>query len=88
MESRVKLPTFKPFQRMIRLMMRKTVLLFSLCLSLAVLNSALSADHWYQFQGPTGNSHSTSKNLPLNWSETENIKWEDTDSRQGLVVSG
>lgn len=76
MKARVDLPTFKPFQRMIRLMMRNTVLLFSLCLSLAILNRTVSAEHWYQFQGPTGDSHSTSKNLPLTWSETENVKWK------------
>lgn len=38
--------------------------------------SVVSAEHWYQFLGPTGESRSDSKNLPVRWSEEENIKWK------------
>lgn len=56
--------------------MKSNALLLVVCLTLATLKSAVSADHWYQFQGPTGDSHSASKNLPLTWSEDENVKWK------------
>ena len=31
---------------------------------------------WPQFRGPGGQGHSEAKNLPLTWSETENIAWK------------
>lgn len=51
-------------------------LIFSL---IAILFSTLAfaaEGDWYQFQGPTGDNHTTSDKLPLRWSETENIKWK------------
>jgi outer membrane protein assembly factor BamB len=51
-------------------------LIFSL-LSILCPALALSAEgDWYQFQGPSGNNHTTSDKLPLTWSETENVKWK------------
>ncbi|MBG89080.1 MAG: quinonprotein alcohol dehydrogenase [Verrucomicrobiales bacterium] len=43
-----------------------------------VLSVATVACHanWPQFRGPKGNGHSPAKNLPLKWSESENIKWK------------
>ena len=29
-----------------------------------------------QFRGPGGEGHSAEKNLPVNWSETENVRWK------------
>ena len=29
-----------------------------------------------QFRGPDGQGHSDAKNLPLTWSETENVTWK------------
>ena len=37
---------------------------------------AASAEDWPQFRGPRGDGHSTSSNVPLTWSETENIAWK------------
>ncbi len=37
--------------------------------------SARAAD-WPQWRGPAGQGHSTANNLPLTWSETENIAWK------------
>ncbi|TXT34493.1 MAG: pyrrolo-quinoline quinone [Planctomycetota bacterium] len=37
--------------------------------------SPLFAADWPQWRGPGGQGHSTAKNLPLTWSETENIAW-------------
>ncbi|MFM9965010.1 MAG: PQQ-binding-like beta-propeller repeat protein [Planctomycetaceae bacterium] len=47
------------------------VSLFVLALSI----SSLPAADWPQWRGPAGQGHSTAKNLPLTWSETENIVW-------------
>ena len=38
--------------------------------------STIAAQNWPQFRGPAGDGHSTSKNLPLKWSETENVTWK------------
>ena len=42
-----------------------------LCLSIHT-----EAADWPQFRGPGGQGHSDAKNLPLTWSETENITWK------------
>ena len=36
----------------------------------------LPSSDWPQFRGPTGQGHSDEKNLPVNWSETSNIRWK------------
>jgi outer membrane protein assembly factor BamB len=38
--------------------------------------SPLHAADWPQFRGPGGQGHSEATNLPLTWSETENIAWK------------
>lgn len=38
--------------------------------------TALAADHWPQFRGPTGDGHATARNLPTTWTETENVRWK------------
>ena len=48
----------------------KTTLLLILALSLP----ALAAD-WPRFRGPAGDGVTTETNLPLNWSEKENVVW-------------
>jgi outer membrane protein assembly factor BamB len=35
-----------------------------------------AGDNWPNFHGPTNNNHSDSTNLPLTWSETENVVWK------------
>lgn len=37
---------------------------------------AFASDNWPQFRGPDGTGHSDVKNLPLTWSETQNIVWK------------
>lgn len=32
-------------------------------------------EHWNQFFGPRGNGHSSARDLPLKWSDRENVKW-------------
>ena len=49
-----------------------------LVLSLAFCFAAclLEAENWPQFRGPNGDGHSTARDLPLIWSETEHVKWK------------
>ena len=35
-----------------------------------------SLNHWPDWRGPTGDGRSDATNLPLNWSEAENIVWK------------
>jgi outer membrane protein assembly factor BamB len=37
---------------------------------------AAAAADWPQFRGPDGQGHSASQNVPLSWSETENVTWK------------
>lgn len=48
----------------------RTILLLSIVLS----TSAFAAD-WPRFRGPTGDGLTTETNLPLKWSEKENLVW-------------
>ena len=34
------------------------------------------AEDWPQFRGPLGDGHSKEVNLPLTWSESENVRWK------------
>jgi outer membrane protein assembly factor BamB len=47
------------------------ILVFCLCCT-----SVFAADTWPQFRGPGGDGHSDAKELPLSWSETNNVKWK------------
>jgi len=38
--------------------------------------TALAANNWPQFRGPTGDGHSDATGLPVNWSESKNVKWK------------
>jgi outer membrane protein assembly factor BamB len=44
--------------------------------TLAVSSLAQAEENWPQFRGPGGQGISDAKNLPLNWSETQNVKWK------------
>ena len=35
-----------------------------------------SADDWPQFRGPTGDGISSATDVPLTWSQTQNVKWK------------
>ncbi len=48
----------------------------SCVLSILFVISATAADNWPQFRGPKGDGHTDSRNLPLKWSETENVTWK------------
>ncbi len=38
---------------------------------------------WPEFRGPAGDGHAASANLPLNWSETENVTWKVPIAHKG-----
>ena len=44
--------------------------------ALSATAPATANDDWPQFRGPLGGGVSDSKNLPLNWGETQNVKWK------------
>ena len=45
------------------------------CVAIIISALATQAAHWNQFRGPEGTGHVQS-NLPLSWSETENVTWK------------
>ncbi len=47
-----------------------------LCLGISASTQAASAAPWNQFRGPNGDGLSDATNLPVKWSETENIAWK------------
>ena len=53
------------------------VMLCCLCASRAV------ADNWPRFRGPTGQGMSDDRNVPLRWSNTENVAWKTPLPGQG-----
>lgn len=56
----------------------RNVLLFpflTLLLALAA-TTAMAAENWPQFRGPTGDGISTATGLPVTWSESKNVVWK------------
>ncbi len=53
--------------------MRNIVSLIILLLQFAW---AAAGENWPQFRGPEGNGVSDARGLPLDWSETKNVKWK------------
>src|SRR5947207_9403927 len=39
-----------------------------------LVDSGVAVD-WPQFRGPDGQGHSSARGLPLNWSDTHNVRW-------------
>jgi outer membrane protein assembly factor BamB len=44
-------------------------------LTVLLASTALQAENWPQFRGPTGQGTSTETGLPLRWTATENVRW-------------
>lgn len=40
------------------------------------ISGSLAANHWPQFRGPDGDGQTTSRQLPLTWTEAENVVWQ------------
>ncbi len=58
--------------------MKRVLFIFSLStlLALTILPEIAPAGQWPQFRGLGGMGVSDEKNLPVRWSETENLKWK------------
>lgn len=64
--------------------------LFALALA-ALAASAVAAADWPAWRGPTGQGHSTDKNVPLKWTATQNVKWKvklEQQSNSTPIVAG
>jgi hypothetical protein len=48
---------------------------YLMCFGLLAGSYALAED-WRDFRGPQGNGHTSAKNLPTVWSETQNVRWK------------
>ncbi len=58
---------------------------------LALIAVAVRAEDWPQFRGPTGQGQSTERGLPLEWSESRNVRWKAPVAGRGWsspVVAG
>ncbi len=60
------------------MILRTTVFL---CLWIPAIVSG--ADAWPEFRGPDGQGHATAQNLPIRWSETENVAWKTSIGGRG-----
>jgi len=47
-----------------------------LWLSLLVVRSAAGGENWTSYRGPTDQGHADASNLPIRWSEKENVVWK------------
>lgn len=47
-----------------------------LCSALSVVHAANTGEHWTSYRGPTDQGHCDAANLPVRWSETENVVWK------------
>jgi outer membrane protein assembly factor BamB len=47
-----------------------------IALLLTVIGVGVRAEDWPQFRGPTGQGHSAERGVPLDWSESRNVKWK------------
>ena len=58
---------------------------------LVLISADVRAEDWPQFRGPTGQGHSSERGLPLDWSESRNVKWKTAVPGRGWsspVVAG
>ena len=54
----------------------RTTICASVLLSLACLTLPAGAEDWPRFRGADGSAVSLETELPVTWSETENVKWK------------
>jgi outer membrane protein assembly factor BamB len=56
--------------------MSKTAFFALLLYSFLLLGSQAEADNWGHWRGPTGNGVATGATPPIEWSDTQNVKWK------------
>lgn len=55
---------------------RRALALIGLLLTGSAATAVAAGQTWPQFRGPTGQGHADAGNLPLEWSEAENVVWK------------
>ena len=55
----------------------------SLLPAILAAGTAVAEQNWPQFRGPRGDGTSTARNVPLHWSETNNLAWKVTLQGRG-----
>ena len=68
----------------------KTMSRFSFLLALAAVLAicpAARCENWPEFRGPTGQGVSTARNLPVEWSSTNNVAWKQTIPGKGCFLA-
>lgn len=55
-------------------MVTRAVLAVVACVLFA--SAPISSQEWPQFRGPTGQGHAAARDVPLQWSETQNLRWK------------
>src|SRR6266496_973066 len=60
--------------QLIRIMYNSIATCFTTVLTVSTMLSA-AAGNWPGWRGPEGTGVSSDKNLPLKWSDTENVRW-------------
>ncbi len=56
---------------------------FAIVLLLLIAPALHVRAQWPEFRGPTGQGHSSDTNLPLEWSETRNVRWKTPIAGRG-----
>ena len=46
-----------------------------LAIAISLASSVSAEQNWPQWRGPDGQGHAAAKDVPLKWSESENVKW-------------
>lgn len=54
----------------------KTFFILWMCLALGLPASGWAVQNWPEFRGPAGDGKADTHGLPVNWSETQNVKWK------------
>ena len=60
--------------KFVRLSQLKTVLV--VIISLAIVQEQSARADWRQFRGPNGQGHSAVRDLPIRFSDTQNVSWK------------
>ncbi|MBK9137490.1 MAG: PQQ-binding-like beta-propeller repeat protein [Verrucomicrobia bacterium] len=63
--------------------MNKPLLILTLVATCPLLTARLGAAGWPQFRGPHGEGSSTARDVPLHWSETNNLAWKTATPGRG-----
>jgi outer membrane protein assembly factor BamB len=61
----------------------RVLLSLLILISVVFSSSLLAEEHWSQFRGPAGDGHVRAGNLPLKWSETQNVVWKTSIHDRG-----